>query len=182
MPDSISEPRFSVEFYPSIDDYVYIATKFGNTSEKPISLYFYQAFLLVNCIGLPAFLIFSGYVFTGLVVFVLDFVALAFIIPKVNKDTSRSYFEKTYGAREQRRAQVDLFDHGLLYTADKCYSFWTWEKIEAIEETAEAIIFYLEGNGVSVRKSGFAYGEQSKLFLDFSRDRFESEKSQKLIQ
>lgn len=164
-----SDITFSVEFYPSVDDQVHVALRIGGSvNTDTIATKAYQLFLIINVIAFPAFLLLQQYVFWAASVFVLNLAAIFLLIPRVNSDSHKKYYSQLYGNRENVPARVDLTNEGILYTADGGYSFWPWNRIDSIEETNESIYFYFDGNGFAVRKSGFAYDEQKKLFLDFA--------------
>lgn len=165
-----SSKTFTVEFYPSVDDYAYLASKISGSVPTPtITGYAYYLFLLLNVIAFPAFLWINDYELTGFVVFTLNVAALIFLIPRVNSDSYRKYYEHLFGDRENEIARVILSSAGAKYIADGGESFWPWRRITEIEETAESIYFYYDGNGFAVRKSGFAYSEEQKAFIDFAR-------------
>ena len=168
--EQVPGDKLSVEFYPSVDDYVHISLKVsGSTRPSTVSLYAYQAFLFINAIVFPAFLLFAGYVTAAFVVFVLNAAAVLLLVPRVNADSFKEYYEQIIGDREKSVARVALSPEGVRYTADGGESFMPWHRITDIEETAEAIYFFFAGNGFGVRKSGFAYKEDEKLFLDSAR-------------
>lgn len=163
--------KLAAEFYPSVDDYVHIASKVGATFPVPTpSLYAYYLFLITNSIVFPAFLLFNEFILASLVVLVLNIGAVMFIIPRVNADGFRKYYRHVYGGRENRIARVELTGDGVSYFDDESKSFWPWTSITEIEETPDAIFFFFEGNGLAVRKSGFAYLDEQKSFLDFARN------------
>lgn len=166
FPDAVH----AVEFYPSLDDYIYISTKLTNSiTSKPFTTYAYYVFLFTNTIVFPAYLWLNGYFGIGLGVFVLNFAAVRILVPRVNKDASRQYYAQLFGDSENKIARVELSDDGLLYDSEHCYSFWAWERIKSEEETEDSIFFFCDGNGLSVRKSGFAYDDQRKAFSEFAK-------------
>ena len=163
--------KLALEFYQSVDDYVHIASKVGATFPVPtVSLYAYYLFLIINSIVFPAFLLFNEFVLASFVVLVLNIGAVVFIIPRVNVDGFRKYYRHIIGERENRIARVELTGDGVSYFDDESKSFWPWTSITEIEETPDAIFFFYEGNGLAVRKSGFAYLGEQRSFLDSARN------------
>ena len=168
--DHNETPRASVEFYPSLDDFVHISLRIGEkANHSALSTRAYQFFLVTNAIGFPAFLMFREHFIVGLLVFALNLVLLIFIIPRVNSDSATKYYRNLIGDRENRIARVDLSDGGIRYSSDEGYSFWPWTKISSIEETETSIYFYFDGNGVGIQKSGFPYMDEQVSFIDFAR-------------
>lgn len=174
-PHRLTDAVHVVEFYPSLDDYIYICTKLTeSTPATPATTYAYHAVLFVNAIVFPAFLWLNGYFVGGFVVFGAHVGAFLALVPIVDSDRIRKYYASVFGERENRIARVELSNAGLLYSANDCYLFWTWESIESVEETEDSIIFFSEGNGLGVRKSGFAYQDEQKQFSDFANSRMKA--------
>ena len=171
---------FAVEFYPSIDDQVHVSTRIGRAVKKTWMTYLYDLFLILNAVVFPVFLIFNDNLLVGLAVFGANLLVVMFLVPKVNADAGRKFYEKIYGEREKHLARAELSDEGLLYTADGCYSFFTWRRIDLIEETEEAIFFYLDGNGFGIRKNGFPYREQQNAFVEFAYAQVRAARSARL--
>lgn len=164
------DPVHVVEFYPSLDDYIYVSTKLtASIPSKPITTYAYYAFLLLNTIVFPAFLWLNGYFVGGLFVFIVNMVAVAVLVPRVNSDAMRRYYAILFGKREERIARVELSNDGILYSANDSYMFWGWETIEYVEETEDSLFVFSEGNGIGIRKNGFAYQDEQRQFLDFAK-------------
>jgi hypothetical protein len=156
-----------VEFYPSADDYVHIASKIGaEVPTPPLIKYSYLFFLLLNTVGFPAFLWFNDFLLAGVLLLALNIVALQWVIPWFTTGSLRKYYEHTMGPREKSVARVELSAEGVSYSSDEAETFWPWRRILAIEETDEAIYFYFLGNGFAVRKSGFAYRDEQVAFMN----------------
>ena len=161
---------YSVEFYPSTDDYVHIAIKTSQSVPTPTPIKFaYQAFLVINAVGFPAFLWFNEFFLAGLLLLALNVAALAWVIPWFTAGGLRKFYEHTVGPRENRIARVEISREGISYWADDAEVFWPWRRITSIEETDEAIFFFFPGNGLAVRKSGFAYHDEEVAFLRAAR-------------
>ena len=103
-----------------------------------------------------------------------------FIIPRVNSDGYRKYYEHLYGNRENQIATVELSSAGIRYWSDGAESFWPWRRINSVEETDESIFFYFDGNGFAVRKSGFAYPDESVTFVNFAQGHLSEARNQQL--
>ena len=158
---------YSVEFYPSTDDYVHIALKTNRSvpSSGPLKVA-YQAFLIMNAVGFPAFLWFNDFILAGLLLAGLNVLAIAWLIPAFTAASLRRYYEHNVGSRESKIARVEITREGISYWADEAEASWPWRRITSIEETDETIFFYFAGNGIAVRKSGFAYHEDQVDFVN----------------
>ena len=168
--EELPNEKLTVEFYPSVDDYVHIASKIsGSVPPKTLTTYAYYLFLAINVVVFPAFLFANELVLAGTLVLILNFAAVAFLIPRVNPDSFREYYKEIFGDRERHVARVELSGEGVNYFADDGESFWPWKRITEIEETPDAIYFFFQGNGFAARKSGFVYLEEQKSFLDAAR-------------
>ena len=174
---------YSVEFYPSTDDYVHIALKTSASVPTPALIKIgYKAFLIINAVGFPTFLWLNEFFLAGFLLFGLNLVALAWVIPWFAAGGLRRYYEHTVGSREKHVARVDLTPEGINYSADDAELFWPWRRITSIEETDESIYFYFPGNGIAVRKSGFAYHEEQVEFLKAAHGFLSSSRRERLEQ
>jgi len=162
---------YSVEFYPSTDDYVHIALKTTQSVPTPTAIKFaYQTFLVINAVGFPAFLWFNDFFLIGFLLLGINVATLAWVIPWFTAGSLRRYYEHTVGPRENKIARVELTPAGISYWADDAEVFWPWRRITSIEETDDSIFFYFPGNGLAVRKSGFAYHDQQVAFVRAAQD------------
>jgi hypothetical protein len=172
-----------VEFYPSVEDYVHIGSRVTASVGTPATIqYIYQGFLFINAVGFPAFLWFNNYYLIGIVIAVLNIAALAWLIPWSIRDGYRAYYEQVIGPREKEIARVKLNSAGIRYTSDNGETFLPWQRITAIEETDDAIFFFFAGNGLAVRKSGFAYRGEQDAFTRFARANLDSARNPQLEQ
>ena len=170
-----------VEFYPSLEDFVYISQCISDTAKvAPATTYSYYVFLAINTIGFPVFLWFSDRFLVGTLVFLTNLLAIMFLIPRVNTDAYRKYFKTMFGDRGEKMALVELSTEGLRYSSHGATSFWAWHRLNLIEETDESIYFFEIGNGFSVRKSGFAYKEEERAFVTFAQECINSAKGLEL--
>lgn len=177
-----TDARHSVEFYPTVDDQVYVSLRINDAvNPKAITTYAYQAFLFINAIAFPAFLLFSGYPLAAAVLFVLNVAAVTLIIPRASSDNLRAYYEQIIGDREKFPARIELTPEGVNYSAEGGTSFWPWRKIRAIEETDDAIYFFIDGNGFGVQKSGFAYREEERAFFEFAQEQVRHHQQQRSL-
>lgn len=157
---------YSVEFYPSTDDYVHIALQTTRSVPTPIPIkYAYKGFLIINAVGFPAFLWLNEFFVAGFLLLGLNVLVLTWLIPWFTAGGLRRYYEHTVGPRENKIARVELTPEGISYWADDAEVFWPWRRITSIEETDETVYFYFPGNGLAVRKSGFAYHEEELAFV-----------------
>jgi hypothetical protein len=168
--DHSSTVKASVEFYPTLEDFVHISLRIGEeATASAFSTRIYQAFLVLNAIGFPAFLLFNELYLAGILLFVVNFALLILIVPRVNSDAATKYYKNVMGNREKEIARVDLSDDGILYTSDEGVAFWPWRRIRSMEETETSIFFYFEGNGIAIQKTGFTYQEDQQVFLRFAK-------------
>lgn len=176
-----TDARHSVEFYPTVDDQVYVSLRINDAvNPKAITTYAYQAFLFINGIAFPAFLLFSDYRLAAAVVFVFNVAALLFMLPRANSDHFRVYYEQIIGDREKFPVRVELTTEGVNTSSEGGTSFWPWRKIRGIEETKEAIYFFIDGNGFGVQKSGFAYREDERAFFEFAQEQVQTHQRRSL--
>lgn len=162
--------KLRVEFYPSVDDYVYMAERVNESiPTSSIHLYLYQAFLLINIIAFPAFLWKMDYLTSGILVFAVNLAVVIFITPRYNRAFFQRHYNQLLGDREKHVAVVELSSDGLRYAHDNTDTFYSWRKFNLIEETDESIFFFYPGHGFGVRKSGFAYEEEKNEFVNFAR-------------
>lgn len=158
-----------VEFYPSIEDFIYIATSVTNAMPaKGWSVNLYYLFLLVNAIGFPAYLWINNLFIPGTIVFLLNIIAVYFLTVRINADSYRNYYEHFHKNCVNEVARVQISAAGLRYASDGAESFWPWKRINRIEEGKDSIYFYCEGNGFAVRRNGFAYKDDEREFIDFA--------------
>jgi YcxB-like protein len=161
----------SVEFYPSIDDYVYIARQVNRSNAfSSWTKFTLQAFFVVNAIGLPAVLLYFGYLFPSIAIFTLNIFFASFFLPAITKFDYRRFFRSIYGNLENELVRVELTNEGVFCRHLSDVSFHSWRSITAIEETEESIFFHLRGTAIIARKSGFPYEDQKKQFLEFGRN------------
>ena len=170
MPESIEVSKpITVEFYPSLDDYAYVATSIHNRAlSPPIYKYATYAFLLVNLIAFPAYLFFTLHLFAGVFIFVLNFVIVNIFLPQLLRSSVRDFYERHIPERENKIAVVELSESGVRYWQDDIETYYAWKRFTNIEETADSIFFFYSGNGFGVRKSGFAYRQLERDFYTFA--------------
>jgi hypothetical protein len=187
QPDSSNEPArdvkqsLSVEFYPSIDDHVHVSLKLGEAAAKTtLAAKLFNLFLLLNCIVFPAFLFINDYTISAILIFGINVLTVVFLVPRANSSSHREYYKKLYGNRENEIASVELSPEGIRYAADGCATFWSWHRVDLIEQTDDAVYFYLDGNGFGIRKAGFAYREEQDAFVDFANARIQDARSAQL--
>ena len=179
--NSTASNNYRIEFYPSIEDFVHVSARINDSAYKPAaSSYLFYTFLLMNGIVFPVYLFLSDQFLAGVAVFVLNLAALLFLMPKVNPDAYRKYYESLYGDRDEHIATVELTQDGIGYSSDDAEMFWYWGRIKSIEETDNSIFFFDKCNGFGVRKNGFPYREQEIAFIDFARERIERAQSSRL--
>ena len=170
-----------VEFYPSSDDYAYIALRVSDRVKvNSFSTYAFYAFLASNVVLFPATLIIKDNFRLALLVFAIEVATVLFLMPRVNSDRFKTYYSQLFSHREKRIASVDINETGLTYKTGGCVAFWPWDRVTNIEETEQAIYFFSDTNGLAVRKNGFAYSEDATQFVAYSRSAIDSVTTEKL--
>jgi hypothetical protein len=128
----------------------------------------------------PVFLWFNDYFLAGTAIFLANLGTLIYIMPRVNSDGYRKYFEHLFGKRGKSIAKVELTRAGIRYSSSGGESFCPWDWITETEETADSVFFFHEGNGLAVKKSGFAYHEDEIAFCTFARNRIAENRSKNI--
>jgi YcxB-like protein len=173
---SNSSPTYSVEFYPSVDDYVELAVLNANRYPQPtlgkIAVY---AYLILNALGLPAVLFYFDYTLAAILIFAINCGFAIFVLPAMFKADYRKFYEHVHPQLEEKIVRVELNEAGLFSRSGAEYSFISWDSIVAIDETKSALIFTIRGgNGIAVGKSGFAYAQEAEDFLSFAKSQQKS--------
>ena len=171
-----------VEFYPSVDDYVYVAERIGNQvpPEQRVHYLFY-AFLIINAIIFPVFLWFNEHLLAGFIVFLLNLLILLFVAPRANSDAFRRHYEFILRNCLDEVVTVEISSTGIRYSSDGADAFWSWSRIRSIEDAERTIYFFSDENGIAVRKEGFAYEQDTRKFLDLARKSLAEFRSQQQI-
>jgi len=169
-------PPPAVEFYPAIEDYVDFAEINSNRFPPPsLARFSMQTFLLLNVIGLPAILFLFDFGPLALAVFVLNVALSSFIIPNMLKVDLRRFYNAVSPELENTLLRVELRPDGLVSASGEARSFFSWKSVSAIDETKNAIIFTLNGGqGIAVRKTGFAYEGDIRAFFTYANERLNS--------
>lgn len=171
---SDSDVMHSVEFYPSLDDYITVAIERGKkhnayTSWAKIAL---QSFLIVNAIGLPVVLLIYGHPLLTIATLVLNIFLASFFLPKIVRFDYRRFFRSLYGEDfEDELIRVDLTHRGIVAHLRGDFGFYAWKNVTGIEDNGDAILIHFPTVSLPIRKSGFAYQEAQQLFLDYVRTR-----------
>lgn len=171
----VLEPRelatsLKVSFYPSTDDYAYIAQKVNSAYKFPArAQYALNAFLLLNMIGLPAVLWYFDQLLAGLAAFIISSLFAIVFLPAILQLDYRQYFSSLFGDIENELAEVELTNEGIWCRHSESSSFNSWKKIKRLEEHKQSIFFFFDHNGIAVAKSGFAYDDEKNRFLTFAK-------------
>ena len=161
----------AVEFYPSLDDYVYITQRAARAYSQPrLGRIALQVFFMLNAIGLPAVLFYSDHLVAGLAVFVLNIALSVLFIPMAFKTDYRRYYRNMYPTFENEIVRVELHPDGISCHHLDDFSFHSWTNVKSIDENKESLYFFLKGGrGLAVRKSGFAYDAEKSAFITFAK-------------
>lgn len=174
-----SASSYTVEFYPSIDDLVYVSERLATSAPSPhLTTRLYQLFLIVNGIVFPSFLMFNGWPWWGFAVFVLNLLAILFLVPRVSGDNTRKYYNSLLPTYEDELEKVTIDNNGLTIKVRRSTSFIEWDEIVSIEENEESIFLFTKANGVAIRKSGFAYKEQEREMFTFAKAQLSANKKE----
>ena len=162
-----------VEYYPSIDDCVYVAEGISAVAagSPAFLVYVYYGFLGLNIFGIPMLLWFADRFLIGLLVFAFNLAAVLFLLPNVNKSHYKAFYRRLHNECAKHSAIVDLNDRGVLYSTRGNEFFFPWTNIIEVEETETSIHLHYEHNAISVQKTDFAYMELERDFLSFARCR-----------
>jgi hypothetical protein len=161
-----------VEFYPSIEDYAHITKRAQERYKFPrSSQYAWQLFILTHIGAFAVFLwIYDLLLFAALLV-AIDFVLVLFMVPMLIKHDYQSYFRAVYGNLDSKTIEVELTDEGIWSRSEGNATFYAWEDVTDIEETRNALFFWLRNTGIAVRKTGFPTEQEKNNFLEFARSR-----------
>lgn len=171
-PDTDSPP-LSVEFYPSVEDYVWLAEVNANRYPMPAAgRYALMAFVLLNAFGLPVVLFYLGYLLPALIVFGLNLALSIYVIPALFRVDHRRYFFQMTPDLEECLIRVELYENGVSTRFEEDSSFHSWKSITSVEVSQDAIFFMLRGGqAIIVRKSGFPYEQDLNRFVAFAHER-----------
>src|SRR5687767_11717928 len=95
--DQTADESIRVEFYPSVDDYIYVAQHLAQVaSTNTITAYAFYVFLFLNSIVFPVYLWLNGYFLTGFLVFIINLAAFALMVPRANSAGYRKFYEQLF--------------------------------------------------------------------------------------
>ena len=174
----------SVEFNPSIEDYVYVGSSRSKSQQLKLwTKYLLQAFCLINMIGLPAALLYFAHPILAISCFAFNVFFVIFVLPAILKTDYRKYYRSALGDDfEKEIVRIELTADGVYCRHNGDASFHRWGNIINIEETVGSIYLHLRASSVIVRKSGFSSELRKKEFLLFARERFQQSNRRKLTQ
>ncbi len=159
-----------VKFVPSVDDYIYIASKINEIdSRKSLDRYAFVVFLSINIVCFPAFLFLTNHIYIALGVFLLNLAFYLFCISGMNARHYRHYYERTIGS-EVKEVEVELTSDGVSRFYDGDVAIVAWKNILGIEERLESIFFHFRGGAVAVRKSAFDNDVDKDAFLRLAKE------------
>lgn len=175
------EVVYSVEFYPSIEDYV-DAGKIHNEKHAALTSwtkFTLQAFFVINTILPPAILFIFEYPVAALMWFGLDIILLLVFLPEILKFDYRRFYRSVYGEEfENQLVKVELTREGIFCRHLGDFSFHGWKSVTSLGETDEAIFVNFKTSSLPVRKSGFPYIERQNEFTAFARSRLVEARNQ----
>jgi len=183
--DGAPEVIYSVEFNPSIEDYVYV-TSLRTKSRVKITQwtkFTLQAFYLINSIGLPAVLFFFGHPILAIAFFALNILFATFFLPATLKTDYRRYYRSIFGDDfEKETVKIELTPDGVYCRQQDDASYHDWKSVLSVEETTQSIYLHLRGSSIIVRKSGFLFDDQKNQFLAFVREHVKKSQTRQLSQ
>jgi hypothetical protein len=169
-PDAVSGQSFSVEFYPAIEDFVKLSAQINKSYKLPsMAKYALQTLVAINLIGWPATLWLFGSFVPGLIVFAFNLLLTGIFLPATIRMDYRRYYRTLYPNIENEVVSVEINDEGIWNRHLENAAFYPWKNIRRIEEHNDSIYFFLRSTGFAVRKSGFAYEEQMRSFVQYAK-------------
>lgn len=172
---------YSVEFHPSIEDYVHVG-KIQNEKHAALTSwtkFTLQAFFIINTILPPVVLAIFEYPIAAFVWFVLDVILAVVFLPAIVKFDYRRFYRSVYGDDfEDELIRVELTSEGIYCRHLHDYSFHAWRSVESIVETDETVFFNFKISSLPVNKSGFPYIEMQNEFTAFARSRHDESRRQ----
>jgi len=140
----------------------------------------YNAFLFLNCICFPAYLIFTEHVAAGLSIFGVSLAFVVFLVPIVKKRDYKNLFNHFQKNVTDLYCEVELTESGIRSRFNGNESVISWKNITAIQETLDASYFFTVSSGIAVRKSAFDSDRDRKLFIDAARQYIRSAKAEQI--
>lgn len=166
----IHSRSIKVTFIPVKDDYIHISRVISTSITDSRSVnYLYRAFLVLNAIGFPAYLIFAGYPMLGLAIFTANVLAFIILIPSNEKKKEQQFYDKLFKHIGDHPLEIELTANGIMARSDDDEGLIAWKNIVSIQESREVIYFFSRSKGMAVRKSGFGSDEQQAAFLETAR-------------
>jgi hypothetical protein len=166
----IPDQPLRVTFSPVKEDYIYISRVVSQAASRYESAYLYWAFLILNGICFPAYLIFTGYLLAGLSIFALNAVILIILIPENEKKRTEKFYDSIFKHTYDYPIEIDVTAYGLLVKSDGDQGLIGWKNITAIQESRDAIYFFDRTTGVAVRKSAFMSDDHQARFIGTARE------------
>lgn len=155
-----------VRFRPSVDDYLYVASKINRADyDRSFHRYLYIAFLSINTIGFPAFLIYTDHEWLGLIVFGINLSLYLFGIAGVNEKMLTKFYHRAMDGSDDAMVVVEVLPDRLVRECDGDTTMLAWKNISDIKETESSIYFMFRGGAVAVRRSGFADDSEKEIFV-----------------
>lgn len=160
-----------VRFVPSVEDYIYIASRLNETSlRNSFDRNAFTIFLLINAIGAPAFLLYANYVILGLSIFVINLAFYLFWISGMTPRRYRQFYEHVAAAGAEKEVEIEISPAGVARFHDGDSSLIAWKNVSMIEERPESIIFHCLGGGLAVRKAAFDSITDQEAFLALAEE------------
>ena len=175
-PNTHSLP-IKVSFLPDLEDQIYIAYCLsGRVTRSRSNEYLSWAFLVLNIICFPAYVILTDHPLIGLCIFAVSFSLAIFLLPANEQKAVRTFYEKWMEDYIKHPMEVQIDGDGIKVAHNGNRSFLAWKNITAIQETPESIVFFQPTCGIAVRKSAFESGEQQAIMVDHARHYMRSAK------
>lgn len=168
-PKTPSRP-IKVTFIPVREDYIYVSRAITSSisNSRPTN-YLYRAFLILNAVCFPAYLIFTGYPIAGLSIFAANVIIFLFLVPLGERKKDEKFYDKLYKDIGDHPVEIELTAEGISVRSDGDDGLIAWKNISNIQESRETVYFFATSTGMPVRKSAFESEEQQAEFMDTAR-------------
>ena len=125
-----------VRFVPSVDDYIYLASKINTDGiNNSFDQKAYTVFLSLNAVVAPAILLYSGYVVVGLAFFVVNVAIYLFVLHGMTERHYRKFYTQVTADLPATKVEVEITPATIIRSFDGDSLVITWKNISLIEES-----------------------------------------------
>jgi len=161
---------YAVEFYPSYDELVKVATIHADAANMPqLTKLALQVFFAIHTVAVPLILFYLDELIWAAVAFAINVAFSVFVLPYISRVDYRRHFESTCPSYEQELYRVKLRSNGIICEQHGDFGFVSWGSVKSVHETDDSIIvLFRGGNGVGIANKSFADDEQRRKFLNYA--------------